>query len=125
MGEHEMNQSCAIRFTHIDDETREIIRRVERLEKDINGNGKTGLKQDVSEVKRDIEDVCKSNDRIETQLKEFIDEYREVQKAVSEGDKNRKNEISKILTTNGFQLVQAVVGALIIYFLWRLTGQIP
>lgn len=120
-----MNSSCAVRFTHLDDEHKEIRNRLEGIEKDIEGNGKSGLKQDVHDLKRDIEDVCQSNDRIEKKLLEFIAAYHKAQETVGEGDKNRKNEIFKIVTTNGFQLVQAVVGALIIYFLWKLTGQIP
>lgn len=116
--EHEVNPSCDLRFKYIED-------RIDHLDKTVNGNGKTGLKQDVADVKRDIEDVCKSNDRIETQLEEFIAEYRAAQVVKTEGDKTRKNEILKIITTNGFQFFQAVVGAVILYFIWRLTGQIP
>lgn len=120
-----MNSSCAIRFTRIDDEHNEIKKRLDAIDKDIEGNGKAGLKQDVHDLKRDMEDMCASNDRIETKLLEFIAAYHKAQETVGEGDRNRKNEILKIATTNGFQFVQAVVGALIIYFLWRLTGQFP
>lgn len=125
MDNHEMNSSCAIRFTRIDDEHREIKKRLDAIDRDIEGNGKAGLKQDVHDLKRDMEDVCASSDRIEAKLKEFIDTYHKDKEVSGEGEKNRKNEIFKIVTTNGFQLVQALVGALIIYFLWRLTGQLP
>ena len=79
---HDINPDCAANFSRLTERDSEVLRRVMNIEHDIEGNSKPGMKKDVEGLKRDMEDVCKSNERIETTLDNFVKEY----KAASEGD---------------------------------------
>ena len=118
---HEINPDCAANFSRLTERDAEILRRVTSIEHDIEGNSKPGMKKDVESLKRDMEDVCKSNDRIETTLDSFVKDY----KAASEGDKNRGVELKKVLINNGGQIALAIAQMLMIWWFWTQTGVTP
>lgn len=116
-----MNPACAAHFANLDDRDAEVLRRVTKIEHDLEGNAKPGLKQDVADLKRDVEDVCESNNRIEETLGNFVKKY----EASSEGDKNRGLEIRKVLINNSGQIALAIVQMLMIWWFWSQTGVTP
>lgn len=114
MPEHEIYPVCQYKF----DDTKH---RLDKIEHALDGNAKPGLIQDVAELKRDVEDVCKSNDRIETTLDKFVKDFH----SSNEGDKNRGTELKKIVLQNGGQVFLAVIQLLMLYWFWSQTGVTP
>jgi len=118
---HDINPECAAHFSRLDERDAEVLRRVINIEHDLEGNAKPGMKQDVADLKRDVEDVCESNGRIEETLDKFVEKY----EASSEGDKNRGLEIRKVLINNSGQIALAIVQMLMIWWFWSQTGATP
>jgi DNA-directed RNA polymerase delta subunit len=118
---HDINPECAAHFSSLDERNAEVLRRVTNIEHDLEGNAKPGMKQDVAELKRDVEDVCSSNSRIEETLDKFVKDYR----ASNEGDKNRGLEIKKVFINNSGQIALAVVQMLMLLWFWQRTGVTP
>jgi hypothetical protein len=124
----DINKDCAVRFERLDNEHASLDRRLQKIETAIEGNGKSGLKDDVAAVKRDVEDsraAIYEQDRYLERIEKQVKEIKATLDSSSEGDKNRKLDITKAVMSNGMTFVTMVVNILLIYLIWRVTGQLP
>lgn len=130
--EHEQNKECAVRFERIDATHGDILRRISKMEAAFFGNGKTGFRDEFVEFKNkiikdldELQGAIYEQDRFLERLEKSQKEIQKQLEAGSEGDKNRKNEIVKTAMSNAGAILTLIVNAAVIYFLFRLTGQMP
>jgi hypothetical protein len=123
--EHEVNASCQIQFDRINVFHKRIEDDLNKLMVVVLGNGKQGLKEDVAQLHRDFIEIRGAMYEQDKILEEIIKSGKEAGADKMKSEENKKSEILKFVLTTIGVLFAGALQFVTVYFLWKLTGQMP
>ena len=123
--DHEVNASCQIQFDRINTFHKRIEDDLNKLMVVVLGNGKQGLKEDVAQLHRDFVEIRSAMYEQDKILEEIIKAGKEAGADKRKSEENKKSEILKFILTTIGVLFAGALQFVTVYFLWKLTGQMP
>ena len=123
--EHEVNASCQIQFDRINTFHKRIEDDLSKLMVVVMGNGKQGLKEDVAQLHRDFVEIRSAIYEQDIALDKLLKSWTEAGADKRKSDENKKSEILKFVLTTIGVLFAGALQFVTVYFLWKLTGQMP
>jgi hypothetical protein len=125
MEEHKMNAECLIRFERIINSQDQIQKSLDKLTGAVFGNGKMGLKEDVAQSHRDIIELREALYEQDKILEEIRNNEKDVNLEKRKEESSKRSEILKFVLTTVGLLFAGALQFVTVYFLWKLTGNMP
>lgn len=120
-----LNPDCAREFATIATTQKQILEAVERLTVAVFGNGKVGIREDIQQIRKDIEDVNNALmeqdiviERMETARKEEIKAGEDLKKA-------RSQELLKFFLAALLALLAVVFSTAQAFLMYKMWGIAP
>ena len=123
--EHEVNATCQIQFDRINTFHNRIEADLSKLMVVVLGNGKQGLKEDVAQLHRDFVEIRSAIYEQDIALDKLLKNWTEAGADKRKSEENKKSEILKFVLTTIGVLFAGALQFVTVYFLWKLTGQMP